>query len=252
LFFLICPLKRERFLQANFVNKEEQMKKTTRREFFIDSAVMIGGILGTVTFANGLLFPKAGRTAPVQFPESNCGQENKASKKVLVAYFSYCGTTGGVAEAIGQVLCDKGATVDVRLIKNISDVSSYQAFIIGSAVRSASWWPEAIEFVERNKEELGRKPVAYFLTCLALYQDTESNRRRARSYMEPVLQAVPHVKPVEIGLFAGALDYSKLNLVYRTVMKSKMKKQGVPEGDFRDWDAIRSWAEGLHPNLLGT
>jgi len=35
-------------------------------------------------------------------------------------------------------------------------------------------------------------------------------------------------------------------------MKSKMKKQGVPEGDFRDWDAIRSWAEGLYPKLLST
>ena len=63
--------------------------------------------------------------------------------------------------------------------------------------------------------------------------------------MDPVLKAVPHVKPVEMGFFAGTLDYSKLNLVYRTVMKSKMKKRGVPEGDFRDWDAIRSWAEGL-------
>jgi menaquinone-dependent protoporphyrinogen oxidase len=228
------------------------MKKTTRREFLVDSAVMIGGTVGTIALANGLLFPKAGRTAPVTFPESSCGQENKTSKKVLVAYFSYCGTTGGVAEAIGQVLCDKGATVDVRLVKNISDLSSYQAFVIGSAVRSKSWWPEAIEFLERNKEELGRKPVAYFLTCLTLYEETEANRRVARSYMDPVLQAVPHVKPVGMGFFAGALDYSKLNLVYRTVMKSKMKKRGVPEGDFRDWDAIRSWAEDLRPKLWGT
>jgi menaquinone-dependent protoporphyrinogen oxidase len=67
--------------------------------------------------------------------------------------------------------------------------------------------------------------------------------------MDPVLQAVPHVKPVEMGFFAGALDYSKMNLVFRTVMKSKMKKRGVPEGDFRDWDAIHAWAEGLHSKL---
>ena len=226
------------------------MKKTTRREFLVDSAVMIGGTLGTVAFANGLLFPKTGHTAAVQFPESSCGQENKTSKKVLVAYFSHCGTTGGVAEAIGQGLCDKGATVDVRLMKNIRDLSSYQAFVIGSPVRSASWWPEAIEFLERNKEELGRKPVAYFLTCLALYKDTEASRRVARSYMDPVLKAVPHVKPVEMGFFAGALDYSKLNLMYRMVMKSKMKKRGVPEGDFRDWDAIHSWAKRLSSQLL--
>jgi menaquinone-dependent protoporphyrinogen oxidase len=233
-----------------YEKREEQMKKTTRREFLVDSAVMIGGTFGAGLFAKDLMFPKTGHTDAVKFPETSCGQENKTSKKVLVAYFSHCGTTGGVAEAIGHVLCDKGATVDVRLVKNIGDVSSYQAFVIGSAVRSASWWPEAIEFLERNEAELSRKPVAYFLTCLALYENTEASRRIARSYMDPVLKAVPDVKPVEMGCFAGVLDYSKLNLMYRMVMKSKMKKRGVPEGDFRDWDTIRSWAESLRPKLL--
>lgn len=228
------------------------MRKVTRREFIVDGSVMLGGTIGAMALGGDLLASKKARASTVKFPESSCGQGNKTSKKVLVAYFSFCGTTGGVAETIGQVLCDKGATVDVRLVKNISDLSSYQAFVIGSAIRSASWWPEAIEFLERNKEELGRKPVAYFLTCLALYKDTEASRRVARSYMDPVLKAVPNVKPVEMGYFAGALDYSKLNLMYRMVMKSKMKKRGIPEGDFRDWDAIRSWAEGLRSPLLGT
>jgi len=35
--------------------------------------------------------------------------------KVLVAYASRAGSTGEVAEAIGEVLRDRGATVDVRL-----------------------------------------------------------------------------------------------------------------------------------------
>jgi hypothetical protein len=35
------------------------------------------------------------------------------------------------------------------------------------------------------------------------------------------------------------------------VMKSKMKKKGVPEGDHRNWDHIRAWAKGLGPKLLG-
>lgn len=104
-------------------------------------------------------------------------------------------------------------------------------------------------FVEKNQAVLRQVPVAYFLTCLALYKETEQNRRKARSFLDPLREATPQVQPVDIGLFAGVLDYSKLNLMYRTVMKSKMKKRGVPEGDFRDWDAIRAWAEGLRLKL---
>jgi len=217
----------------------------------VDSALIAGGAFGTLALGSGVFAPKAAHAAKINFLETQCGMPENNGKKVLVAYASYCGTTGGVAEAIGQVLRQKGATVDVRLVKNISDLTPYQAVVIGSATRSSSWWPEAIEFVERNKEELSRKPVAYFLTCLTLYKDTEASRRVARGYMDPALKAAPEVQPVDIGLFAGVLDYSKLKLVYRMVMKSEMKKRGVPEGDFRDWNAIRSWAKGLCSPLLG-
>ncbi len=227
------------------------MKNLTRREFMVDGSMLIGGAVGGLALGNELFFPKKVQAGKVEFPESSCGLEKKTGKKVLVAYSSYCGSTGGVAEAIGKVLCEnRGAVVDVRLVKNVGDLSSYQAAVIGSATRSASWWPEAISFVKGNEKMLSRIPVAYFLTCLALYKGTEESRRVARSYMEPVRKAAPDVKPIDMGLFSGALDYSKLNLMYRTVMKYKMGKKGVPEGDFRDWTAIRTWAEGLCSPLL--
>ena len=227
------------------------MKEVTRREFIVDGSMLLGGTVGSMALGGSLFAPQSARAAKVEVPESGCGLERKTGKKVLVAYASYCGTTGGVAEVIGQVLCDNGAAVDVRLVKNVDDLSTYKAVVVGSATRSSSWWPEAIEFVERNKEELSRKPVAYFLTCLALYKDTEASRRVATTYMDPVLKAVPDVKPLDMGFFAGVLDYSKLNLMYRMIMKSKMKKRGVPEGDFRDWNAIRAWASGICSPLLG-
>ena len=50
-----------------------------------------------------------------------------------------------------------------------------------------------------------------------------------------------------VGLFAGALDYKKLPLLLKLILKA-MKTH---EGDFRDWEEIHAWAAGLRPALLG-
>lgn len=227
------------------------MKAITRREFMITGSVLAGAAASYLAPDNGVLSLKKAHAGSVDFPESSCGPK-KAGKKVLVAYASYCGTTGGVAEAIGRVFCDRGIDADIRLAKHVNDVSAYSVVIVGSATRNKSWYPEAIELVRKNRQALSVIPVAYFLTCLALYKNDEESRRVAQGYLDPVLNAIPEVRPVDTGLFAGVLDYSKMNMVIRMVMKSKMNNKGVPEGDFRNWNTIRSWAENLASQWDGT
>lgn len=227
------------------------MRKITRREFIADGSIMAAGLaLGGLTLSGDLFSPPQAFGAAINFPESSCQPNQSPKKKILIAYASACGSTGGVAEAIGRDLCDQGAQVDVRLINNIRDISLYDGLVLGSPIRRSSWLPEALSFVQKNRERMSRIPVAYFLTCLTLYRDTEENRRIVRGYLDPVLKSTPSVQPVDLGFFAGTLDYSKLSLPYRMVMKSKMKKLETPEGDFRNWEAIRAWARGLSAPLL--
>jgi menaquinone-dependent protoporphyrinogen oxidase len=85
---------------------------------------------------------------------------------------------------------------------------------------------------------LSKIPVAYFVVCMTMQNPTEDNRQKALAYLDPILHSVPQVRPVKIGLFAGALHYDKLSWLMRQILKSK----GLPEGDFRNWDTIRTWA----------
>lgn len=221
------------------------MRTFTRRDFMRAGSMLAGCAAGLLVSGGRTLSVGKAHAAGADFAESSCSSKDKTGKKILVAYASRCGSTGGVAEAIGRTLCDAGFDVETRLAKHVEDIGPYSAVVLGSAINRASWMADAIEFAERNREALTAIPVAYFLTCIALYQDTAETRKLAKSYMEPVLKAAPEVRPVDSGFFAGVLDYSRMNVFIRMVMKAKMKEKGVPEGDFRNWNAITSWAKGL-------
>jgi menaquinone-dependent protoporphyrinogen oxidase len=100
------------------------------------------------------------------------------------------------------------------------------------------WMSEAVDFVKKYRDVLSQMPVAYFLVCMTLSQPTEKNRAEVLAYMDPILKAVPEIKPVGIGTFTGAIDYNNLSWLHKKILKSK----GTPEGDYRDWNAIRAWA----------
>ena len=51
--------------------------------------------------------------------ETSCGEDNIYGKKILVVYDTKHGSTSGVAAKIGNVLCELGSQVDIRLALNV-------------------------------------------------------------------------------------------------------------------------------------
>ncbi len=92
----------------------------------VDGSMLIGGAVGSLALGSEFFFPQNVQAAKVEFPESSCGLEKKTGKKVLVAYASKYGSTGGVADAIGKELCNRGAAADVCMLKNIRDLNPYR------------------------------------------------------------------------------------------------------------------------------
>ena len=170
------------------------------------------------------------------------------NNKILVTYASRFGATAGVAEAIEKTLTELGAQVDVLPMKDVKDLSAYQAVVVGSAINGGAWLPEAMQFVHAQQAELRSKPCAAFLVCMTLsMKNGEQYRNHVSTWMEPVRALV---KPVSEGLFAGALDIGKIpSFSDRLKFRLSVLFGAWKEGDHRDWNAIRSWTESIYPRL---
>ncbi|HDQ03811.1 MAG TPA: flavodoxin [Deltaproteobacteria bacterium] len=183
------------------------------------------------------------QTTPVAHVTETLPEDKSQKAEILVAYATRAGSTIEVAQAIGEKLAAVGAAVDVKPVKNIDNLDGYRAVVLGSAIRRGAVLPETAKFVKKHKEELNKMPVAYFIVCMITREDTEKNRARAFSYLEPLVAQVP---PRDTGIFTGKLDYSTLNFIELLIIKYFI---GTPEGDLRDWKIINDWAERLSRKL---
>jgi menaquinone-dependent protoporphyrinogen IX oxidase len=187
---------------------------------------------------------------------------------VLVAYTSNAGSTSEVAEAVAAELKKEGATVEVRRLEEIQDLSAYQAVIVGGPM-IMGWHRGAVKFLKKHQSALSRISVAYFLTAMSLTKtgDTHLNgvpvhidpnlpkepkngarlsfRERYATvarYLGPVLRAAPQITPVSVGFFGGKLDYTRLKLLQMLFVMVIIQ---IQPGDRRNWPAIQEWAASL-------
>lgn len=162
------------------------------------------------------------------------------SAQVLVAYATKYGATAEIAERIGQVLRQAGLQADVLPADRVGDLAAYQAVVLGSAVYAGRWRKEAARFLEANEKALAARPVWLFSSGPVGEGDPVQLMKGWR-FPEAQKPIAERIRPRDIALFHGALDMRKLNLLERLLLKA-MK---APAGDFRDWDAITSWAQAI-------
>jgi menaquinone-dependent protoporphyrinogen oxidase len=158
---------------------------------------------------------------------------------VLVAYVSKHGSTHGMAEAIAVQLRMADFDTDLRELSEISSVEGYGAVIIGTAVYMGHTMDGVKEFIAKHKAELSQIPVWFFSS------GPIGKEPKPVGEAVDVADLVAAINARDHKVFPGKIDKHQLNLGERIAARVV----GAPEGDFRDWDAVESWAREIAHSL---
>src|SRR4026209_2305857 len=155
---------------------------------------------------------------------------------ILVTYASMGGSTGEVAESIGDEIARSGLRVEVLPIDQVDDVKAYDGVVIGGPM-IWGWHRAARGFLKQNRAALRHIPLAVFATAMSLTRSLVSSvggvplhwdenlpkeperkghlnlrERYAQltNYVRPILAAAGPAKPTSIGLFGGRMEYGRV------------------------------------------
>jgi menaquinone-dependent protoporphyrinogen oxidase len=167
-------------------------------------------------------------------------------KQMLIAYGGNYDSTKEIAQYMAGIITRMGASIDVKGVDEIRNISKYDSVIIGSAVRMDKLLGKTLKFARRFAESLCEKRTAYFVTCITMKNDTPETREKASGFLNPLCQIK---EPVGKGLFGGKLEYGKIGFLWKTLARQD-KTGHMAEGDFRNWAQIKAWTLDIASRLL--
>jgi menaquinone-dependent protoporphyrinogen oxidase len=168
--------------------------------------------------------------------------------RILVAFASRTGCTQEAAEIIAATLRQALAgEVEVCPVQAVADLQPYRAVVVGSAARSKrGLLREGWRWLRAHETELSLLPVAYFMTCWALREDSDAARQTAEGCVALVRERVPTIRPVAVGLFPGRMDLARFTAFDRFWLRLKH----APLGDWFEPERVAYWASALPALLL--
>jgi menaquinone-dependent protoporphyrinogen oxidase len=161
--------------------------------------------------------------------------------RVLVVVASKYGSTRGIAAALAEELpateAGKGAGLTAARYDagHAPGPGNFDAVLVGSAVYAGRWREEARDYVTAHAGQLRDKPVWLFSSGPIGSPPFPPDEPHDVYPLGQLVGARGH------RVFPGRLDKELLSVGERAMVTAMR----APLGDFRDWDAVRSWAREL-------
>ena len=177
--------------------------------------------------------------------------------RVAIFFATREGHTRRIAARIAADLENSGVPVDVYNVRTAGplDWSCYSSACVAASVHGGTHEREMIAFVKKHRAELERLSAAFVSVSLSEAGAEDEHRpddRRRQSAADVQRMIDLFVKttgwrPARTLAAAGALKYTKYNLLIKFVMKRIARAMGGPtdtsrDYDFTNWPAVDRFA----------
>jgi len=162
--------------------------------------------------------------------------------RVLVVAASKHGATAEIARAIADRLnqSSPGLTAMALPVSQDPDPSSFTAVVLGSAVYMGRWLDPARTYAAAHVAALRSRPLWLFSSGPIGEPPFPPDEPHDAAPVVQLTAAREH------HVFPGRLDKALLGFAERAMVTAMR----APLGDFRDWDAVRSWADSIAAALV--
>lgn len=168
---------------------------------------------------------------------------------VLVGYATRHGSTAQIAERMVARLNAQMVPAEAHTVQDVTDLSGYDAVILGGATYMFHWLKPALAFARRHCDELAERPVWLFSSgpLGADRFDEDGNDIAAASRPREFEELVDLLDTRGEAVFFGAYDPQAppIGVGERMVRHLPVAQSVLTPGDFRDWAAIDSWADEI-------
>ena len=167
--------------------------------------------------------------------------------RVLIVYYTSEGQTARIANRIADRLRRHGSIVDVRSAESGPVLEAYDAIVVGDPIHAVHHSRLVTRFLKGNAAELSSKPTALFQVSLTSANSDSEHTATAQQLVHELLERTGF-EPDAVGLFAGALVYTKYGWLKRHFMRAIVKREGGDldmsrDFEYTDWDAVDRFAD---------
>lgn len=169
--------------------------------------------------------------------------------RVLLVFHSGEGQTAKIADRIAQRLRGAGAAVEVHDADDAPSPAGFDAVVLGDSIHVGHHSKALRRYGEEHADAVNAMPMALFQVCMASADHDDEHDHIANKYLADLLHETG-IDPDVVGMFAGALAYTRYGWITKRVVRSIEKREGrstdmTKDVEYTDWDAVDHFADDV-------